>query len=106
MPSPAAGPITKLASSHSIPYAGPYSSFSAVVGDQADVHCHEPVSGEKRFRGRVRKSLARTGFVSRFCSWLFAVSSAQGARGRRPHALFLAYCVAEQASLRGMDQIE
>ena len=26
---------------------------NAGTGDQTDVHCHEPVSREKRFRGRV-----------------------------------------------------
>ena len=42
---------------------------------------------------------------SRFRSGLLGVSSAQGAGGGRPYALFLAYRVAEQAGLRGVDQI-
>jgi len=54
---------------------------------------------------KVWQSVAGTGFVSRFCSGLLGVSSAQGTGGGRPYPLFLAYRLAEQAGLRGVDQI-
>ena len=41
---------------------------------QADVHCHEPVSGEKRFRGRIRKSVAKCGWDGIRISILFRAS--------------------------------
>jgi hypothetical protein len=45
-------------------------------------------------------------YLSRSCSGFLGISSAQGAGGGRPYALFLAQRVAEQAGLRGVDQVE
>ena len=51
------------------------------------------------------KSMAGTRYLSRSCSGFLGISSAQGAGGGRPYALFLAQRVAEQAGLRGVDQV-
>src|SRR6266576_252480 len=40
-------------SGYVVPSPGMTTKENTGTGDQADVHCHEPVSREKRFRGRI-----------------------------------------------------
>src|SRR5580704_5574052 len=75
-------------------------AIGAATRREDHVHCDESFSDKEGLGGRIREGLAQPRNLSRPRSRLRRVSSAQGAGGRGPYALRLAYHLAEQSRLR------